>query len=72
MRRTATERVRSDVLAVHRCDRLPAALRDATADEASVVRLRDAICLYPEVATYRGHGDITKAETFACRRPARA
>lgn len=40
-------------------------IRDAT---GSVVQTRP-ICLYPEVAAYRGHGDVTNASSFVCRRP---
>jgi hypothetical protein len=27
------------------------------------------ICMYPEVAAYRGHGDTSAASGFVCRRP---
>jgi hypothetical protein len=41
-------------------------LRDAS---GTVVQTRP-ICLYPEVAAYKGHGDVTVASSFVCRRPA--
>lgn len=44
VRRTSPDRVRHDLLLAHAPDPLPETLRDATADDASVARLRDAIC----------------------------
>jgi hypothetical protein len=45
VRQASLARVRHDLLTAHAPDPLPAALHDATAaDDASVVRLRDAIC----------------------------
>jgi feruloyl esterase len=38
-------------------------LRDAT---GAVTETRP-ICLFPEVATYKGHGDVTDGSNFACR-----
>ncbi|MET7905663.1 helix-turn-helix domain-containing protein [Streptomyces sp. NPDC005355] len=45
VRQVSPARVRHDLLTAHAPDPLPAALRDAAAaDDASVVRLRDAVC----------------------------
>ncbi|GLX00026.1 ArsR family transcriptional regulator [Microtetraspora sp. NBRC 16547] len=45
VRETSPDLVRRDLLAAHAPDPLPEALRDATAaDDAPVVRLRDAVC----------------------------
>ncbi|MDX3457470.1 ArsR family transcriptional regulator [Streptomyces sp. ME02-8801-2C] len=45
VRQTSPARVRHDLLTAHAPDPLPAALHDAAvADDASVVRLRDAVC----------------------------
>jgi DNA-binding transcriptional ArsR family regulator len=45
VRHTSPDLVRRDLLAAHAPDPLPEALRDATAaDDAPVVRLRDAVC----------------------------
>jgi len=30
------------------------------------------LCAYPEVAIYKGHGDVEQAASWACRRPAHA
>ncbi|GAA4622063.1 DUF5937 family protein [Actinoallomurus vinaceus] len=44
VRRASPGLVRRDLLAAHAPGPLPRVLRDATADDAAVVRLRDAIC----------------------------
>lgn len=47
---------------------LDGVVRDAT---GTVVRSRP-ICMYPEVAAYRGHGDVPDASSYVCRRAAEA
>jgi feruloyl esterase len=49
----------------------PQTLTGVVRDTTGAATQSRPICLYPEVATYRGRGDITKAENFACRRPGR-
>jgi feruloyl esterase len=52
----------------HAPQTLAGVVRDST---GAVVQARP-ICLYPEVAAYRGHGDPNAAASFVCRRPGRA
>ncbi len=44
VRRTSPDVVRRDLVAAHAPDALPEALRDATGEDALVIRLRDAVC----------------------------
>ena len=47
----------------------PRVLNGVVRDASGAVTLTRPICLYPEVAAYRGHGDTTAAASFTCRRP---
>jgi hypothetical protein len=40
-------------------------VRDATGNVAQ----SRPICMFPEVAAYKGHGDVNDASSFVCRRP---
>jgi feruloyl esterase len=44
----------------------PRTLAGVTRDSTGAVTASRPICLYPEVATYRGHGDTTRASSFVC------
>jgi hypothetical protein len=44
---------------------LDAIRRDAT---GAIVQTRQ-VCLYPQIAVYRGRGDVQSASSFTCRRP---
>jgi len=47
----------------------PQTLDGVVRDQSGTVTQTRPICLYPEVATYRGRGDVTTASSFVCRRP---
>jgi hypothetical protein len=41
-------------------------------DAGGAVTQSRPICRYPQVAAYKGHGDVAVASSFACRRPGRS
>ncbi len=47
----------------------PQILNGVVRDLSGAVTQSRPICLYPEVATYRGRGDVSTASSFVCRRP---
>jgi pimeloyl-ACP methyl ester carboxylesterase len=49
--------------------RAPQTLDGVVRDSTGTIVQTRPICLYPEVAAYKGRGDPTKASSFACRRP---
>jgi feruloyl esterase len=49
--------------------RAPRVLNGVTRDAGGAVTQSRPICLYPEVAAYKGHGDPAAASSFICRRP---
>jgi Tannase and feruloyl esterase len=49
--------------------RAPRVLDGVKRDANGAVVQARPICLYPEVAAYKGHGDPAVASSFACRRP---
>jgi hypothetical protein len=55
------------------CEALTAqAMPNTAVTSASIVPVVQsrAICMFPEVATYDGHGDVNAASSFSSRRPA--
>jgi hypothetical protein len=46
----------------------PRTLTGVLRDSTGTVTASRPICRYPEVASYRGHGDVADASSFACRR----
>jgi hypothetical protein len=48
--------------------RAPRVLDGVVRDAGGAVTQTRPICLYPEVAAYKGHGDVAAASSFACRR----
>lgn len=51
--------------------RAPRVLDGVKRDASGGVVQTRPICLYPEVAAYKGHGDVAAASSFVCRRPGR-
>jgi feruloyl esterase len=49
----------------------PQTLNGVLRDVTGAVTATRPICLYPQVATYRGHGPVTEAASFTCRHPGR-
>jgi len=47
----------------------PRTLNGVRRDAAGTIVQTRPICLYPQVAAYKGHGDPAEAPSFACRRP---
>jgi feruloyl esterase len=47
----------------------PRTLDGVLRDPAGTVVATRPICVYPDVATYRGRGDVTTASSFTCRQP---
>jgi feruloyl esterase len=45
----------------------PRVLNGVLRDPSGTVTETRPICLYPEVAAYKGHGEVTAASSFACR-----
>ena len=45
-----------------------AGMQDGAVPEATVMKTRP-VCAYPEVAIYKGSGDINDAENFECGKP---
>jgi Tannase and feruloyl esterase len=48
--------------------RAPRVLDGVVRDAGGAVTQTRPICLYPEVAAYKGRGDVTDASSFTCRR----
>jgi feruloyl esterase len=51
--------------------RAPQVLNGVVRDASGTVTRTRPICMYPEVAAYRGHGDEAAASSFVCRKPDR-
>jgi hypothetical protein len=49
--------------------RAPRVLNGVTRDASGAVTLTRPICMYPEVAAYKGHGNVADGASFTCRRP---
>lgn len=47
--------------------RAPQTLTGVVRDPNDAITQTRPICRYPKVAAYNGHGDVTKASSFACR-----